>query len=84
MLPRKSAGQPRVVRYFEVITPAGEVYRFPHVSLLHRFARVFGKSADIAAISATILVLIYVARLAGEELAVLDTCKQMVRQVVLS
>jgi hypothetical protein len=73
-----------MVRHFEVITPAGQVYQFPHVSLLHHLARLVGACAATAAISATILVLIYVARLAGEELALRDACVQMTRQVGLS
>lgn len=84
MLPRKTPTQPRVVRHFEVITPAGQVYQFPHVSLLRRLARLAGAHAGIAAISATIFIMIYIARLAGEELALLGASMQVARQVGFS
>jgi hypothetical protein len=78
MLPRNIPNAPRVVRTFEVITPAGRVYQFPHPSLLHRLVGLFHAYADVVAVSATILVLIYVAGFAGEALdrSALDACNE--------
>lgn len=60
--------RPRAVQAFEVITPAGRVYRYPRPSLLRRWAGFFASHADTIAISATILALIYVAGFAAEAL----------------
>ena len=84
MFPIKTPNKSRMARNLEVITPTGRVYHFPEVSLLHRLARLLGAHADIATVSATILVLIYVARLAGEELAAIDAWTQVARQAGLS
>lgn len=60
--------RPRAVWAFEVITPAGRVYRYPCPSLLQRWAGLFTSHADTIAVSATILALIYVTGFAAEAL----------------
>jgi hypothetical protein len=84
MLPRNIPNEPRVVRTFEVITPAGRVYQFPRPSLLQCLARLFHAHAGVAAVSATILVLIYVAGFAGEALdrSALDACNELMARPV--
>ena len=63
-IPRK----PRAVRAFEVITPAGLVYRLPRPPLRQRVASLFASHANTILVSATILTLIYVAGFAAEAL----------------
>jgi hypothetical protein len=83
MLPRNLPNAPRPVRRFEVITPAGRVYQFPRPSLLLRLAKLFYAHADVVAVSATILVLIYVAALAGEALerSAFDACNERMKRL---
>ena len=66
MLTKTIPNGSRAVRTFEVITPAGRVYQFPHPSLKQRLIKLFFAGADIAAISVVILVLSYVAGFAAE------------------
>jgi hypothetical protein len=61
-------GKPRAVRAFEVITPAGLVYRYPRPSLSQRWIGWVSLHADTIVVSATILTLIYVAGFAAEAL----------------
>ena len=60
--------EPRAVRAFEVITPAGLVYRYPRPSLLQRWIAWLSSHANTILVSATILALIYVAGFAAEAL----------------
>lgn len=59
---------PRPVRKLEVITPDGRVFHYPRPSLLQRLLMLLQRHADTAAISATVLVLIYIAGLAAQAL----------------
>jgi hypothetical protein len=59
---------PRAVRTFEVITPDGRLYRYPHPSLLRRWIGFVSLHANTIVVSATILALIYVAGFAAEAL----------------
>jgi hypothetical protein len=68
MLPKRIRDPLRAVQKFEVITPAGRVHQFPRPSLLQRLVMFLHAHADTAAISATVLVLIYVAGLAAQAL----------------
>jgi hypothetical protein len=83
MLPRNLPEPSRPVRRFDVITPAGRVYQFPRPSLLLRLVKLFHVHADVVAVSATILVLIYVAALAGEALerSAFDACNERMDRV---
>jgi hypothetical protein len=78
MLPKNIPKSVRTVRTFEVITPTGRVYQFPRAPLLVQLANFLGAYIDVVAISATILVLIYVAGFAAEALdrSTLDACQQ--------
>jgi hypothetical protein len=80
MLPKSMSSAPQAVRAFEVITPDGVVHRFPRPSLLHRLLQRLSAYADVVAVSATILLLIYVAGLAGEVLdrSAFDACHDRV------
>ncbi len=60
--------KPRAVRSFDVITPAGRVYRYPRPSRFRRWSGFFMSHADTVALVATILALIYVAGFAAEAL----------------
>ncbi len=60
--------EPRAVRAFEVITPAGRVYRYPRPSWLQQLAGLFASHASTILVSVTILTLIYVAGFAAEAL----------------
>ncbi|MBR1122889.1 hypothetical protein JQ628_15280 [Bradyrhizobium lablabi] len=61
-------GRPRAVRAFEVITPAGRVYRYPRPSLLQHLAAWLSLHANTIAVSVAILTLIYAAGFAAEAL----------------
>jgi hypothetical protein len=81
MLPKNTHKGSRVVRRYEVITPAGRVYRFPRPSLLQRSIWLLYPYAHVAAISSTIFVLIYIAGLAARALepSMLDACTGITR-----
>lgn len=76
MLPSKIPNRSRSVRRFDLITPDGRVYRYPRPSRLQHLLRFLSAHADTAAISATILALIYVAGFAAEALdrSLFDAC----------
>ncbi|PDT88351.1 hypothetical protein CO669_20185 [Bradyrhizobium sp. Y36] len=80
MLPSKIPAPSRSVRSFELITPDGRTYRFPPPSLWQRLLRWGLQHAETAAISAAILVLIYVAGFVGEafDRSVFDACNDRV------
>jgi hypothetical protein len=84
MLPSKIPARSRLVRSFDLITPAGRTYRFPPPTLLQRLLRWAVGHAETVAISAAILALIYVAGFVGEALdrSVFDACSDRVGRVV--
>ena len=86
MLPSKVHSRSRSVRRFDLITPDGRVYRYPRPSRLQRLLRVLSAHADTAAISATILALIYVAGFAAEALdrSAIDACSERLGQAGMS
>ena len=45
----------RVIRTFEVLTPAGDVFQFPRPSLLQHLLRLLSSHAETAIISAIVL-----------------------------
>jgi membrane associated rhomboid family serine protease len=78
MLPTTTHERSRVVRRFELITPAGRVYQFPRPTLLQRLLWLLYSHADIALILAAIAVLLHIAGLAGGALdsLSLDACQE--------
>lgn len=60
--------RPRAVRAFEVITPAGRVYRYPRPSPVRRLAAWLSRHANTIAVSLAVLTLIYAAGFAAEAL----------------
>ena len=84
MLPSKIPVCSRLVRSFDLITPAGRTYRFPPPSLLQRLLRWGLAHAETVAISAAILALIYVAGFAAEALdrSVFDACNDRAGRAV--
>jgi hypothetical protein len=84
MLPSKIPVRSRLVRSYDLITPAGRIYRFPPPSLLQRLLRWGLAHAETVAISAAILALIYVAGFAAEALdrSVFDACNDRVGRAV--
>ena len=84
MLPSKIPVRSRLVRSYELITPAGRTYRFPPPSLLQRLLRWGLAHAETVAISAAILALIYVAGFAAEALdrSVFDACNDRAGRAV--
>ena len=83
MLPKLPV-RSRSVRSFDLITPAGRIYRFPPPTLLQRLLRWGFAHAETVAISAAILALIYVAGFAAEALdrSMFDACNDRVGQPV--
>ena len=83
MLPtRIPRGSPVPVREFDVIAPDGRVFHFPRPSWLQRLFMLLRPHGGTAAISMTVLVLIYVAGLAAQalEVSVIDACaRQLTR-----
>ena len=84
MLPCKIPVRSRSVRSYDLITPAGRIYRFPPPSLLQRLLRWGLAHAETVAISAAILALIYVAGFAAEALdrSVFDACNDRAGRAV--
>ncbi|WP_426410998.1 hypothetical protein [Bradyrhizobium ganzhouense] len=80
MLPSKIPARSRLVRSFDLITPAGRVYHFPPPSLLQRVLRLAVAHAETIAISAVILALIYVAGFAADALdrSAFDACNERI------
>ncbi|TWB06753.1 hypothetical protein [Bradyrhizobium stylosanthis] len=80
MLPSKIPAHSRLVRSYDLITPAGRTYRFPPPTLLQRLVRWAVGHAETVAISAAILALIYAAGLVAEALdrSVFDACSDQV------
>ena len=79
MLPKKeNRASPRPVHRLEVITPDGRVHLFPRLSWLERLQMLLWRHAGTAAISTTVLTLIYAAGMAAQALdgSVLETCDQ--------
>ena len=76
MLPSKIPARSRLVRSYDLITPAGRTYRFPPPTLSQRLLRWAVAHAETVAISVAILALIYVAGFAAEALdrSVFDAC----------
>ncbi|MCP3386931.1 hypothetical protein NLM31_41770 [Bradyrhizobium sp. CCGUVB4N] len=83
MLPSKIPAHSRSVRSYDLITPAGRIYRFPPPSLLQQLLRWALAHAETVAISAAILALIYVAGFAAEVLdrSGFDACNDGGRRV---
>lgn len=83
MLPKLPA-RSRPVRSFDLITPAGRIYRFPPPTLSQRLLRWGLAHAETMAISAAILALIYVAGITAEALdrSMFDACNDRVGQPV--
>ncbi|MBR0736722.1 hypothetical protein JQ581_07260 [Bradyrhizobium liaoningense] len=83
MLPKLPA-RARPVRSFDLITPAGRIYRFPPPTLSQRLLRWGLAHAETVAISAAILALIYVAGFAAEALdrSMFDACNDRAGQPV--
>lgn len=76
MLPTTTHERSRVVRRFELITPAGRVYQFPRPTLLQQLFAFLRSHADIALMLAAICALLHIAAFAAgalESLA-LDAC----------
>ena len=84
MLPSKIPVRSRSVRSYELITPDGRTYRFPPPSPLQRLLRWGLAHAETMAISAAILVLIYVAGFIGEafDRSVFDACNDKIGRSV--
>ena len=84
MLPSKIPVRSRLVRSFDLITPAGRTYRFPPPSLLQRLLGWGLAHAETVAISAAILASIYVAGFAADALdrSVFDACNDRVGRAV--
>lgn len=84
MLPSKVPARSRSVRSFDVITPAGRIYRFPSPTLLQRLLGWGLAHAETVAISAAIMALIYVAGFAAEALdrSMFDACNDRAGQPV--
>lgn len=84
MLPSKIPARSRSVRSFDLMTPAGRIYRFPPPTLLQRLLRWGLAHAETAAISAAVLALILVAGFAAEALdrSVFDACNDRVGRPV--
>ncbi|KWV52195.1 hypothetical protein AS156_10695 [Bradyrhizobium macuxiense] len=80
MLPRKLHSRPRTVRKFELIMPDGQIYEFPPPSPLQRLTWSACAHAEIAAVSAAILVLIYIAGFAADAIdrSALDACNERI------
>lgn len=79
MLPRKAShASPKPVRRLEVITPDGRVHFFPRPSWLERLHMLLWRHAGTAAISTTVLTLIYAAGMAAQALdgSILEACEQ--------
>jgi hypothetical protein len=76
MLPSKIPARSRSVRSYDLMTPDGRTYRLPPPTLLQRLLLWATAHAETAAISAAILVLIYVAGFIGEafDRSVFDAC----------
>jgi hypothetical protein len=72
MLPTRQSQRCRTVGTFELITPAGCVYRFPRVTFLGRLLALMYAQAETAILSAVVLGLIYSAGLLGERLGPLS------------
>jgi hypothetical protein len=74
----------RRVRSFDLMTPAGRIYRFPPPTLAQRLLRWGLAHAETLAISAAILGLIYVAGFAAEALdrSMFDACNDRAGQPV--
>jgi hypothetical protein len=68
---------PRLVRQFDLVTPAGRTYRYPEPNWLHRLAALLRASAEPLIMSAVILGLIYSAGAIAEAIAPLasDSCR---------
>ena len=83
MLPSKIPARSRSVRSYDLITPAGRMYRFPPPSLLQRLLRWGLVHRETIAISAAILVLIYIAGFIGEafDRSVFDACSDAGRRL---
>ena len=69
MLPGRTSQPPlRCVRSFELLTPAGMVYRYPRPTLLRHVIGWLHAHADTAVVSTLVLALIYSAGALAEVL----------------
>ena len=84
MLPMTLPRESRAVRTFEVITPAGRVYRFPRPTLLQRLLAFLYAHADTAAVSAAIVLLLGVAGHLAEALEplMLNACEERMPRTI--
>jgi hypothetical protein len=71
----------RNVRVFDLITPAGEIHRYPEPTLLQRAVMWLYSSAEPIILSAVVLGLVYSAGVLAESLEPLasDACAAQVR-----
>lgn len=83
MMPMKtrSPRDPRAVQAFDLITPAGQIHRFPKPTWLQRAAAAFSSYAEPAILLAVVLILAYSAGVLAEALQPLasDACPDQMR-----
>jgi hypothetical protein len=81
MLPMRAHQSFRTVQAFDLITPAGKVYRFPKPTWLQRATMLFYSYAEPIIVSAVVLTLIYSAGVLAEALEPLtsNTCSDQIR-----
>jgi hypothetical protein len=72
MLPARQAERPRVIRSFEILTPAGDVFEFPRPNLLQHLLRLLFSHAETAIVSGVVLGLIYSAGFLAEAIGPLQ------------
>jgi hypothetical protein len=76
MLPMRTPQALRVIQAFDLITPDGQIHRFPKPTWLHRAFMWLHAYAEPAIVSAVILGLIYIAGALAEPLEAIarDAC----------
>ena len=76
MLPTRTPQALRVIQAFDLITPDGQIHRFPKPTWLHRAFTWLHAYAEPAIVSAVILGLIYIAGALAEPLEAIarDAC----------
>lgn len=68
MIPIRTCRVPRAVRSFDLVTPAGQVYRFPEPTWSQRAALWFSRFAEPILLSAVVMGLAYSAGFLAEAL----------------
>jgi hypothetical protein len=81
MLPTRAPQTLRVIQAFDLITPAGQVHRFPKPTWLQRAGMWLYSVAEPAILSAVVLGLIYTAGILAEALEPLasNACADQIR-----